>query len=115
MGIYTEISHLPILSALPMGEIHLSLSVFCRIEVILLSNGNSLHHIDTNLNCKVRVLRKFFVNFKMGTRVTNTKWLIYSVNQTVELSHNIQSTNSGARLLGLKTHSSTILVVLDAW
>ena len=54
-----------------LWKIHLSLSVFCRIEVILLSNGNSLHHIDTNLNCKVRVLRKFFVNFKMGIRVTS--------------------------------------------
>ena len=66
---FREISHLPICQPF-LWKIQLSLGVFHRIEVILFSNGSSLHHVDTNLNCKVRILRKFFANFKKGTTVT---------------------------------------------
>ena len=55
---FREISHSPILSALHVEDPPESWCSY-RIEIILLDN---LYKIDNNLNCKIRVLRKFFVN-----------------------------------------------------
>lgn len=72
-----------------MQKIHLNLGVLYRTVIILLNDRNNLHNISNNLNCKMRVLRKFFVNLqKKGEQPTKCAKIAIA-NQVVELNHNI--------------------------